>query len=164
MNEQQTPHSSTSYKEDIHALGVMLKSRRREKRLALRDLADEIGVSLNTLSRVERGHLPDLKNFQRIADWLEVPVERFLEPIRDEASTPEIIARHLRSDNRLSPELASRIANIVEEMYYTLIGEQPKVAVHLRSAKTFTPAAGHLLSEILSEMQSTLRSSMSKEH
>lgn len=136
----------------------MLKARRRARRLTLRDLADEIGVSLNTLSRVERGHLPDLKNFQRIVEWLEVPAERFLEPVGEDVSTPEVIARHLRSDERLTPEAASTIADFVQEMYRKLVGEQPRVAVHLRSAKTFTPAAGTLLSEILSEMRSALLS------
>jgi transcriptional regulator with XRE-family HTH domain len=139
-------------------LGAMLKARRRTRRLTLRDLAAEIDVSLNTLSRVERGHLPDLKNFQRIVDWLEVPAELFLEPAGDDLSTPEVIARHLRSDLRLTDESASKIAGLVEEMYRKLVGEQPQVAVHLRSAKTFTPAAGVLLSEMLSEMQSALLS------
>lgn len=141
-------------------LGAMLKSRRRAKRLTLRDLADEIDVSLNTLSRVERGYLPDLRNFQRIVDWLEVPAEIFLEPSRDELTTPEVIARHLRSDQRLSREAASKIAGLVEDMYRNLVGE-PKLAVHLRSAKTFTPAAGVLLSEMLSDMQAALTASAS---
>jgi transcriptional regulator with XRE-family HTH domain len=141
-------------------LGAMLKSRRRAKRLTLRDLADEIDVSLNTLSRVERGYLPDLRNFQRIVDWLEVPAEIFLEPSKDELTTPEVIARHLRSDQRLSREAASKIAGLVEDMYRNLV-EEPKLAVHLRSAKTFTPAAGVLLSEMLSDMQAALTASAS---
>lgn len=137
-------------------LGAMLKARRRAKRMTLRDLADEIDVSFNTLSRVERGHLPDLKNFRRIVDWLEVPAEMFLDPLEQELSTPEIIARHLRSDARLTREAASQIAKLVEDMYRSVLREQPRVAVHLRSAKTFTPAAGALLAEVLTEMQREL--------
>jgi transcriptional regulator with XRE-family HTH domain len=148
-----------STQENIAQLGAMLKARRREKRLTLRDLADEIGVSLNTLSRVERGHLPDLKNFQRIVDWLGVPAEQFLETSGANVSTPDVIARHLHSDLLLSPEAATKIADFVEDMYRNLVAEQPRVAVHLRSAKMFTPAAGILLSEILAEMQSALISS-----
>src|SRR5687768_4564245 len=105
-------------------LGAMLKARRRAKRMTLRDLADEIDVSFNTLSRVERGHLPDLKNFRRIVDWLEVPAEMFLEPMEDELSTPEIIARHLRSDARLTREAAAQIAKLVEDMYHSIVREQ----------------------------------------
>jgi len=143
---------------DLHnaaRLGAMLKARRRAKRLTLRDLADEIDVSLNTLSRVERGYLPDLKNFQRIVDWLEVPAEIFLEPTNEELTTPEVVARHLRSDQRLSREAALKIAGIVEDLYHSLVTE-PRLSVHLRSARTFTPAAGVLLSEILADMQAAL--------
>jgi transcriptional regulator with XRE-family HTH domain len=144
---------------DVANLGPILRARRREKHLSLRDLADQTGVSLNTLSRVERGHVPDLKNFRLILDWLEVPAERFLDTA-GEASTPEVIARHLRADRRLPQEAATRIAELVEEMYHKLIGEQPTLSLHLRSAKTFTPGAGALLAEILSEMQSNLQASL----
>lgn len=143
---------------NIDALATLLRARRREKHLSLRDLSDEIGVSLNTLSRVERGHVPDRKNFLRIVEWLEVPAEHFLESA-DESSTPEVIARHLRSDRRLPESAAAQIAEMVEEMYHRLVGEQPAVALHLRSAKTFTPRAGALLAEILSDMQATLQAS-----
>jgi transcriptional regulator with XRE-family HTH domain len=134
-------------------LGTALKARRRAKRLTLRDLSDEIGVSFNTLSRVERGHIPDLKNFQRIVDWLEMPAETFT---HEDVSTPEIIARHLRNDRRLSDDAASKILVMVDEMYRKLAGERPALAIHLRSAKTFTPAAGALLADILDDFRSTL--------
>lgn len=133
----------------------MLRARRRQKRLSLRDLADQTGVSFNTLSRVERGHVPDLRNLRRIANWLDVPVEMFIEPAEG-ASTPEVIARHLTSDQRLSPEAATKITQLVEDMYHQLVSEQPTLAVHLRSAKTFTPAAGAVLADILREMQTAL--------
>lgn len=144
---------------DIANLGALLRARRREKHLSLRDLADQTGVSLNTLSRVERGHVPDLKNFRLILDWLELPAERFLEG-GGEVSTPEVIARHLRSDRRLPEEAAKKIAELVEEMYHKLTSEKPTLSLHLRSAKTFTPGASALLAEILGEMQSKLRASI----
>lgn len=137
----------------IEGLGAQLRARRREKRLSLRDLADEIGVSFNTLSRVERGHVPDLRNFQRIVDWLGVAAEHYLEP-EETPSTAGAIARHLRMDPRLSSEAAEKIQHLVEDMYGTLA--RPKVAVHLRSAQTFTPEAGPLLAEILEEMSVVL--------
>lgn len=155
----ETPDPAASAQPNIGQLGATLKARRRAKRLSLRDLAAETGVSLNTLSRVERGHVPDLKNFQRIVDWLEMPAEAFLDVEDQPTSTPEIIARHLRSDPRLSGQAVEQLAELVETMYHRLIGEQPTVAIHLRSAKTFTPAAGALLSEILSDMQTALLSS-----
>jgi transcriptional regulator with XRE-family HTH domain len=140
---------------DVADLGAVLKARRREKHLSLRDLHEITGVSVNTLSRVERGHVPDLRNFRRIVDWLDEPAERFLEPAAT-SSTPAVIARHLRADHRLSDEAATQLAAMVEDMYRKLVGQRPALSLHLRSAKTFTPAAGKLLAEILSEMQSNL--------
>lgn len=134
-------------------LASALLARRRARRLSLRDLAAEIGVSFNTLSRVERGHVPDLQNYRRIAAWLEIPTESLLDPA---ASTPDVIARHLRADGSLSAVAAETIASLVEEMYVKLTQEQPRMACHLRSAQTFTPQAGELLAEILSDMQDQL--------
>lgn len=137
----------------------MLRGRRRERRQSLRDLAEEIGVSMNTLSRVERGHVPDLKNFQRIVDWLGVPAESFLAAESQPVATPEVIARHLRSDRLLTPDEAAQIAGVVEEMYRKLVEERTVLAVQLRSAKTFTPEAGVLLAEILHGMYAELEES-----
>lgn len=153
------PESAADGQPNITQLGAVLKARRRAQRLSLRDLAAEIGVSLNTLSRVERGYVPELKNFQRIVDWLDVPAETFLEPADTPTSTPQIIARHLHSDQRLTDRAATQIAQLVEEMYYKLAGDQRQLALHLRSAKTFTPAAGALLAEILTDMRTTLLAS-----
>ena len=38
----------------------------------IRMVADEIGVSAATLSRVERGLMPDLETFGKICRWLKV--------------------------------------------------------------------------------------------
>lgn len=45
---------------------------------------------------------------------------------------------------------------MVQDMYNKLVSERPRLAVHMRSAKTFTPAAGALLADILNDMQATL--------
>ena len=144
---------------DVPRLSVELRTRRREQRLSLRDLAAEIGVSVNTLSRVERGHIPDLRNFHRIVDWLGVPADSLLDMETRATSTPEVIARHLRSDRALTEEAAAKIAGIVEEMYRGLATDDRRLAVHLRSARAFTPRAGGLLAEILREMHTGLNES-----
>jgi len=139
-------------------LGKALKAERRKRSLSLRDVSYETGISSNTLSRVERGYLPDLKNYQRLVDWLEVPADTFLETSQPEnpAGTLDLVARHFRSDQSLSPEAAEKLTAMVRDMYNKLASERPRLAVHMRSAKTFTPAAGALLAEILSEMQDVL--------
>jgi hypothetical protein len=42
-------------------------------------------------------------------------------------------------------------------MYRQLVAEQPLLSIHLRSAQTFTPAAGVLLADILREMKANLQ-------
>ncbi len=139
-------------------LGDLLKTTRRGRRLSLRDVSDETGVSVNTLSRVERGHLPDLKNYQRLVDWLGVPADTFLEATQPESptGTPDLVARHFRSDQNLTPDAVEKLTSMVHDMYNKLVSERPRLAVHMRSAKTFTPEAGVLLADILSDMQAAL--------
>jgi len=126
--------------------------------MSLRDVSDETGVSVNTLSRVERGHLPDLKNYQRLVEWLGVPADTFLARTQSagHTGTIDLVVSHFRSDRSLTPEAVEQLSSVVQDMYNQLVSERPRLAVHMRSAKTFTPAAGALLAEILGDMQATL--------
>jgi transcriptional regulator with XRE-family HTH domain len=139
-------------------LGDALKAERRKRRLSLREVSYETGTSVNTLSRVERGYLPDLKNYQRIIDWLGVPADTFLEASKPEspAGTLDLVARYFRADPGLTPEAAEKLTALVQDMYSQLVSERPRLAAHMRSAQIFTPAAGTLLADILSDMQATL--------
>lgn len=53
-------------------LGTRLLARRHERKLSLRAAADEVGVSFNTLARVERGSMPSGHNYEAIMSWLGV--------------------------------------------------------------------------------------------
>lgn len=140
-------------------LGTTLRTARRRQHISLRDLADLTGVSVNTLSRVERGQMPDLKNYQRIVEWLEVPADTFLETDDAGASpdTLDLVLRHFRSDTALTPQAAEELASTVIEMYRRLTAA-PRLTVHMRSARMFTPDAGSLLADILGDMQDSLES------
>lgn len=56
----------------------------------------------------------------------------------------------------LTDDARRQIAGIVEQMYQALARPQGEVAVHLRAARTFRPAAAHLLSDLLDEMRAAL--------
>ncbi len=135
-------------------LGAMLRAQRKASQLSLRDLSDLIGVSFNTLSRVERGQIPDFKNFNLIVDWLGVPASNFLDAEANTSGTPELIARHLRADPNLPADAVQKITEIVSDMYRQL--SRPQLALHLRAHKAFLPEAGNLLGEVLDDMQATL--------
>ena len=66
------------------------------------------------------------------------------------------MARHFRADPGLTPEAAEKLTSLVQDMYSKLVSERPRLAAHMRSAHTFTPAAGALMADILSDMQATL--------
>lgn len=135
-------------------LGQRILARRDQRGLSLRAAAAEVGISFNTLARVERGHLPDLENFQRIARWLGDLQE--VEIASVEASTPETIAARLRTDPLLSTAAADQIASIVKQLYEALARPPQNAPVHLRAAKTFTPDAANRLGELLERIQRRL--------
>jgi transcriptional regulator with XRE-family HTH domain len=94
----------------------------RERRgyLGVRDLADTIGVSAATLSRVERGKLPDIETFAKICRWLKVDpaeileIKEFPERGRREMSEPATtIAVHFRADAVLDTQAAQDLAQLL---------------------------------------------------
>ena len=142
----------------VEDLAKLLRDRRATKGLGLRGAAAEAGVSFNTLARVERGHIPDIETFSRIARWVGRSPADFLESRSVTSdSTPELIEAHLRGDPALSSDAAEAIAGMVKELYDRLARPaEVATAFHLRAASTFRPEASLLLAELLSEMHHAL--------
>lgn len=141
----------------VEQLGSLVADRRAKDGLNLREAAALAGVSFNTLSRVERGHTPDLLNFRRIVEWLGVSPDRFFAPARRRhETTPELVEQHLLSDPALPDDAARKIAGIVTDLYRALVRRDQQLAVHLRAAPTFVPRAGDLLAGMLDDMQAAL--------
>lgn len=79
---------------------------------SLREIAAEIGgVSPSTLSRLERGAIPEIETFLRLCDWLQQPTSAF---IRSDFSSHSAlgpkdniqrIERILYADGVLSPQV-----------------------------------------------------------
>ena len=136
-------------------LGEALRKERRKRRMSLRELADEIDVGFNTLSRVERGHVPELGNYKRIVSWLGRP-EQALFDAEEPPSTPELIAKHLYTDERLDEQSAGTMMKLIQDLYDVLAAHRPAFAVHLRSSQTFLPDVGPLLAGALEDMHKTL--------
>ena len=153
-------HSSTDPLDD---LGPLLLRRRSDLGLSLREVSAQSHVPVATLSRVEQGRTPDLATFRRLVEWLGLPPERFLQPTARAVSTPDAIGEHLRLDPNLSPEDAEKIASLVRTMYDALQQQERRLAVHLRAAKTFTPAAMRALTDLLTDMQEALEASTDRD-
>lgn len=142
----------------IADLARLVSERRATKRLGLRAAASEAGVSFNTFARVEKGHIPDIETFDRLARWIgRSAAEFFGEATITSDSTPDLIEAHLRGDPALSEDAAGRIAGMVREFYQQLAKPaEVATACHLRAASTFSPSASALFSELLKDMHDAL--------
>jgi transcriptional regulator with XRE-family HTH domain len=144
---------------NIEELGDLIRKRRKDLGMNLREVAEDADVSFNTLSRVERGHIPDLRSFRKLVAWVGVDPARFFEVTRTRfESTPEVVAAHLRSDPFLPREAARRIAGIVEDLYRELAHSDQTLAVHLRASSTFSPQAAEMMASLLRDLQLRLES------
>lgn len=78
----------------------------------VRASAKQIGISPATLSRVERGYLPDLETFGKICKWLGVDPGQVLGVTPSPPSTPRV-AVHFKKQATLSPSTAQALAQMV---------------------------------------------------
>lgn len=101
------------------ALGLKIIEKRGDR--GIREVAKELGTSAATLSRVERGHLPDLETFGKICKWLGVDPGEFL-GTRPETSRPIASAQtHFRKDQAVKPETAAALADLIIKAHEALV-------------------------------------------
>lgn len=60
---------------DSEELGKLLA--RRRGNMGLRAAAKEIGISPSTLSRIEKGHVPDVATLEKVCEWLGEKASKF---------------------------------------------------------------------------------------
>jgi transcriptional regulator with XRE-family HTH domain len=100
----------------LEDLGRRVAKHREKLGLGIRAAAKEIGVSHPTLSRIERGHLPDLENYQRICRWLgEDPESNVMPPavVGPSDETPVVAEVHFRKRATVSPKTAQALAQMI---------------------------------------------------
>ncbi len=101
-----------------------LGRRVREKRGAqgIRLTAKQIGISHATLSRVERGFLPDLENYKKLLQWLGVENETSSNTQTN--SPPSGVAYvHFRKDTTTSPDTAQALGELILAAQNALLAE-----------------------------------------
>lgn len=106
---------------DLKKLAVLVSKKRAGR--PLREVAEEIGgVSAPTLSRIEKGNLPDIDTFMRLCRWLRVSPEDFQSKhakttVEADITSPERICAFLRADRTLPPETSKALATLIEVAY-----------------------------------------------
>jgi transcriptional regulator with XRE-family HTH domain len=104
----------------LEAIGLKIIEKRGEK--GIREIAKEIGTSPATLSRVERGHIPDLETFGKICRWLGIDPGEVLGTKVDAATRPVVsIQTHFRKDQAVSPETAHALADLIVRAHEALV-------------------------------------------
>jgi transcriptional regulator with XRE-family HTH domain len=95
----------------LQTLGRKLAEKRGA--VGIRETAKSIGVSPATLSRVERGHMPDLDTFGKICRWLNVDSADVLGTGGPSAVPAATIGVHFRKDQTLKAETAQALAQMI---------------------------------------------------
>ncbi len=95
----------------LESLGRLVREKRGE--LGVRAVAKEIQISAATLSRVERGYLPDLERFQKICKWLEISPSDILGFDDKSKNDKPTISAHFRKNEAIKPETAQALAELI---------------------------------------------------
>ena len=97
-------------KQNIEIFGRRVATARGGR--GIREVAREIGVSPATLSRVERGFMPDLETFGMICQWVKVDPAEVLGITEIMLKRPTA-AVHFRKDQALHPTTAQALAQMI---------------------------------------------------
>ncbi len=89
---------------DYADLGKMVL--RRRGNMGIRAAAKEIGISPTTLSKIERGHIPDQKTLDAVCSWIGE------EPSQFTAVGKLQIA--FKADTAIAPQTRQSLANLID--------------------------------------------------
>jgi len=95
----------------LRTLGPKLREKRGDR--GIRDVAAEIGTSPATLSRIERGFLPDLETFSKVCKWLGIDAGEVLQIKSADPTNGRSAAVHFKKDHAISPSTAQALAQLI---------------------------------------------------
>ena len=84
-----------------------------------------IGISPATLSRVENGHLPDLVNFRKICQWLEIDPAAVLGFDTESMHRP-VVSVHFRKAGTMPLETGAALAEMIQAAHRALVEREQK--------------------------------------
>ena len=107
----------------LESLGLLVSEKRGT--VGVRVTAAVIGISPATLSRVENGHLPDLANFRKICQWLEIDPATILGFDTESMNRP-VVSVHFRKTETMPIETAAALAEMIQAAHDALIAQDQK--------------------------------------
>ena len=115
---------------DVRKLGMLVRRKRDRDRLTLKDVADQTGLKIPTISRIERGDADDVEagTLLTLSAWLGVDAENFKEggalPGSSKSkvthSTPDVVELYLRADKKLNEKTAAALSTLFRTAYETM--------------------------------------------
>jgi len=97
-------------KSKLEMLGRLANERREEMGVGVRVAAKEIGISHATLSRIERGNVPDIETFSKLCDWLKLDPSDFLGHY---SKLPSGLSVHFRKNQSNTQETSKALADLI---------------------------------------------------
>ena len=107
----------------LESLGALVSKKRGK--VGVRATAAVIGISPATLSRVENGHLPDLANFRKICQWLQIDPATVLNVDTESMSRP-LVSVHFRGPRTMAPATSAALAEMIRAAHDALITQEAK--------------------------------------
>ena len=107
----------------LESLGSLVSEKRGT--VGVRATAATIGISPATLSRVENGHLPDLVNFRKICQWLEIDPAMVLGFDTESMNRP-VASVHFRKTETMNLETGAALAEMIQAAHSALIAQKQK--------------------------------------
>lgn len=112
--------------QSLARIGLLIRNKRQQERMGLREAAWQSGVSASTLSRVERGMMTDTQTLTKLAAWLGTSLGdllpsqvHFLRGL-DGLSTLDKVEVVFSSDDRLTPEGKEVLVGLIRHVYAAL--------------------------------------------
>lgn len=104
---------------NVSLLSEMIKDKRNGR--GLREAAHDIGnISASTLSRIEKGKIPDLQTFFKICNWLNESSDKFMinpnmnSTVKQSANVSmENVGAHFRAEKELSPYVINSVFKMI---------------------------------------------------
>lgn len=103
-------------------LREMLQKKRGPR--GIRQTAAMIGISPATLSRLLRGHLPDIETFKKLCDWLEISPAEVLNPKPNNDPAKPIVAVHFRKKQTVDDKTAKALAELIMAAHRAVVHSQ----------------------------------------
>ena len=112
---------------DPKFLRESLKRQREREGLTLKQVHEVTGISIATLSRIERGQFKEIEGSTLInlLGWLGISMEEVKKDpiVKKRRALPDVVELHLRADKKFNEKTASALAKMFRTAYEELSEE-----------------------------------------